>query len=324
MLKIGKGKLKLLAIVIGLVMILQTIVFAAGSTFWDDTEIPAQHSAGQFSEQDNLTALDISNMTGVSVDEIKKLKLEGKSWNEILEIIKNNPNYKVKDSNLLRDKTLLESGIGAEYAEKLKKEGFTDEDIIDARAIVERVVFQLQEITQKEDMLPQVQQPNGIDEVKKDSDNEAYLELLNKIDINKAVYLILKLKNHIGSMETVLDEYLCSIQLEIDLEAFIDNLDGYEKEKEKKLLEKNIIELINISKLEEDLILKVAERNSKDKDIIPSIPNVEQLADELQIENPLPEIKVPDVDDVKPKNPTEQLMQEINTIKSGGIDINGR
>ena len=86
---------------------------------------------------------------------------------------------------------------------------------------------------------------------KKGEDITAFKELLGKFDLNTSVSLMLKLKKDFGSIDNVLDEYLCCLQIGINLEDYIKDKEEYQKQKKEKAAGLDSSKIITIKIIEE-------------------------------------------------------------------------
>lgn len=276
------------------------------------------------SEDEKRIAADISNMTGVEVEGILTLRKSGKSWNEILQKLKKDNPSSNKEETDRRSAALAASTIGEDYAEKLKKEGFTQEEIMEAKLLFERVQFQLQEVTsgtETENSVPKVEVGTIAEKNADKEDITPYTELAGKLESKTAVYLMLKLKKDLGSLEKVMDEYLLSLQLELNLEEYLIDKKAYEKQKEEKMAAANRQNLITQAKIEEMMLKKIQNDNSKNKTEVLPGNSTPGAADKPETKSPLPEVPMPEIKDVKPQNPLNEIMKEIQAVdpmRNGG------
>ncbi len=311
--KIGK-KYKLVALLLAAVILLTTIPLTI-SGIGNKNSITMESA----SEEDRRIASEISNETGFSTEEIFELKSKGRSWNEVLKVLKTSTNLSKKKDRSNRDDLLLNSGLEEEFTNKLKKEGFSDEEINEAKMLEERVVFQLQEIVQNNQIV--VEKPEvSVSSSEKDSEDiSLYTKLLEKIDVKNAVYFMLKLKTDFESYEKALDEYLYSIQAELDLNEYIKDKKSYLKSKEEKrpLLDEQ--KIINLEKIEQKAIERIQKENKENDSTDALQQNDKTVKTENSIsvakeKSPLPDVPKPNAPDVKPKNPTDEIMNEIQEI----------
>lgn len=269
------------------------------------------------STEDRRIASEISNETGVAVEQVYDLKMHGRSWEQVLNILKNRVNSKKKNNKTKMQNTLINSGLDEDFLKKLRKEGFSEQGINQVKMLEERVVFQLQEIS-AENRENQIKsdKPNTDTYKVKEDDKQIFAELAKKIDIKDAVYFMLKLEKAFGSYEKVFDEYLFALQLDIDLNEYIKDRKSYEKKKdEKKLLmdEKNFINIERIEAKSIELLQKI--NKPDDKGLLKNeTVNSEIRKNDGDGKSPLPDIPNVEVEDIKPQNPTDEVMNEIKEI----------
>ncbi|EMS70473.1 hypothetical protein [Ruminiclostridium cellobioparum] len=333
-------KYKIVALILALVLITTTIPL---TILGIDNLKPDTITVDNASSEDKRIASEISNETGVSIEEVFELKAYGRSWNEVLTFLRNKSTMGESSNKNKRDDLLLNAGLDEEYMKKLKKEGFTEDEISEAKLIEERVIFQLEEITSKTEAnqlnssgtagLPNpsgpsvnaINQPNQADTGKlafdvgntdSNADIIMYQKLYEKIDIKNAIYFMLKLKADFGSCEKAFDEYLFSLQADIDLNDYIKDKEAYLKSRDEKKLLLDDRNVITLEKIEAKSIEKI-QTEDRDSDLI---SDQNQAADKSLSEaapketSPLPDVPKPNSVDVKPKNPTDEIMNEINGI----------
>lgn len=241
----------------------------------------------------------------------------------LISVIVMNGNFiKQKSSNeiYLGNQDIEITKLNDEKINNLKSETFSDEEISAAEMLIDRVQLQLEEIVQDNGNIEdKLINPNNEDETCK--------TLLEKFDAKKAVYLILKLKKDFGSCERVLDEYLYSIQIGIDLELYITDKKEYEREKSEKTVEYDISKLITLEKIEQKLISKMKENNEKTNDkVVTNNNNLKgdpksnygSSKNEETTIFPLTETNN------KVKNPASDILQEINDINMKSLNLDGR
>lgn len=304
-------------VIAGIVLaaLLATLIPAALNGF-NLTEVKAE----QLSEDEKRIAADISNTTGVEMKEILKLHENGLSWNEILDRLKGR--LENTGDRKQRDKLLTNDGIGADYIEALKKEGFKNEEIMEAKLLVERVLFQLHEITGENGFQPADPQAEINTEIKNtgsgqsgnEEDISPYTELEGKLDARTAVMLMLKLRQEFGSFERVLDEYLYALQAGLALEEYLKDREAYEKQKDEKSLTLDAQKVITMAKIEEMMLKKLQQSNTQNKPDTPDRIEPGETPDKTEADQDIPKPPVPDMEDVKPKNPSDEIMNEIKQI----------
>ena len=119
-----------------------------------------------------------------------------------------------QDSDV-RENTLVGTGIGEDFTERLGADGFSNNEITEARMLVERLLSQLKEITDESSNDSAFQKEESIGE-KNEDELIAYKELLGKIDTKTAIYLILKVsasKDDVYKKRHYLDKISDSIYL---------------------------------------------------------------------------------------------------------------
>lgn len=290
----------------------------------------AANAVNSASQEDRRIATEISNETGFSIEEVFNYKIAGRSWSQVLDILRTTSHIADAGGKSDKNGVLLSNGLDEEFISKLKKEGFSQQQIIDAKMLAERVTLQLQDIDSynARSQAKPVEAPGAdqadlkvLEEDKEDS-SKAYSELAKKIDYKNAIYFMLKLKSDFGSYEGAFDEYLCSLQLELDIEEYIKDKKAYLDKKEEKSLMLNGKKIITLQKIEEKNIEILQWDNKKaQSEIFPSQDKraggqAAQTAEDSP--NPLPEAPRVDAGAVKPKNPTDEVMDEINKINPVG------
>ncbi len=313
--KITKSQ-KLVALILVAIILLTSIPFAYSNFAEKD-----KNSLQNASAEDRRIASEISNETGVAIEQVFDLKNHGRSWEQVLDILKTRVNSKEKSNKAHMQNVLLNTGFDDDFLLKLKKEGFSDESISQVRMLEERVLFQLQEITSdSQEKSTKVDKPNaetaGID--KDSEDLAAYVDLSKKVNIKDMVYFMLKLKNAFGSYEKVFDEYLCSLQLGIDLNEYIKDKKAYQKKRDEKRLLIDEQKIITLEKIEEKSMEQLQNDNKIEDNKLTGSPDKINKSDTMPDKNPLPDLPKVNVGEVKPRNPTDEVMNEIKGINPMG------
>lgn len=83
--------------------------------------------------------------------------------------------------------------------------------------------------------------------------------------------------------------------------------------KQQKLTELIEKDIITSADIEEKMLDMLQNMNKKDEELTEIKANMPSLP-EIENESPLPDVQLPDVQDIKPQNPAEAIMQEINAI----------
>jgi hypothetical protein len=181
-----------------------------------------------------------------------------------------------------------------------KKLGYKDSEINQCKLIIERVKYQLEDIINSST----------------ETDISEYKNLYSSIDEENGILYMLKLKKEFGGYDKVLDEYLFSLQLKIELSQYIADKKTYIKEKKNKEMTIDVSKLITIEKIEQKSIEIIQEQNKKNNtnsqsgntsnDVINNKVNKSSTDDNQN---------VPNVQNDKPANPADDAMKEINDIK---------
>lgn len=319
-----KKSIKAVALILTAIMSISVLAFA----FYDFNPMPIK--AGSRTEaannDDKRIAGDISNMTGVAVEEILAVRNTGRSWNDVLNEI-NRGNYQKGSSMDQRNQFLANFSLSEDEIKGFKDEGFGGDELQQARLLIERVVFQLQEITLDIDAVYAVLNPGDSTE-KETDDLQKYRELAAGIDIRKCLYLMLKLRDELGSIEAVLDEYLFSLQADLDLALYMADKEEYLKQRKEKEMEPGIKDIITAAVIESKMLERLGQRNdARGSDQNSLIDTIVQKAEEDAdpfINDILPDIPMPGPDGIKPESPAERIEKEIDLINpmktaDGGI-----
>lgn len=310
-----RKNIKYLAIIIVLTILLSTLASAAGSMMQKRTK-----DIAEISQEDKNIASQISNTTGVNSDEIIVLKRQGKTWNEILEILKSHNEKRSKEEKAKRKKLLAEASVEADIIKKLREDGHSDEELTQANMNIERVIFQLKEIASSVEEMPTMNYIKAEEIEENQEDISSYTKLLSQINPNTAIYLMLKLKSDLGSMKNVLDEYLYALQIEINLEKYIEDKEAYKEEKIEKSLGINPDEIITLDKIEEKILEKLQRENEAMKNVQRIQSNIDKSDEDLKNIDSIPQPPLPELDYMGPKDPLEDIMKEINEIKDRSLD----
>ncbi|MEK4044159.1 hypothetical protein NSU18_10880 [Paenibacillus sp. FSL H8-0048] len=266
-------------------------------------------------QQDEQTAAELSNLSGVAAVKIMEMKKSGSSWNEITETLKqqlpaNNAEDKQGRSNLLH-----EAGLGEELLKELHQKGFQDDEIMEAKMLTERTMQQLKEVVSSAASI--VEKPEASLERSGSAEEDlesAYVTINEQFNEGEAVTLLLTLQQEFGSMETVMNEYLLSLQIGLNLKDYITDPKTYQETKEQQTITLKESEMVTLDALEKRMLeqlqqgkaapdLEAAERNSDPNNIVTE-----------DKESLIPDINPPTVQDVRPENPGEVLRQEIQAM----------
>lgn len=208
-----------------------------------------------------------------------------------------------KIKNTIKDQT--------DTIQTLKSEGYDTKDIESSELYVKRISLQLNEISTFNDSFG-IQQKIGI-EHENVNYSQNYSKLLEKLDDKIAVYYVVKLKQEFSDIEKALDEYLISIQLNLDLSGYFKDKNQYNKIKEEKLSEIVSTDLIDVKSIERKSLENLQKLNDFNKNSLPGVnPRVNNPSDSLvpNINNPQPGL--PKVDIPRPVDPSEELNKKIS------------
>lgn len=312
--KISKITRRTLAIILVVVIVSLAII---------GTIIPSQINDGSrkidlksISNDDKSAASQISNMTGLNMEEVLQQKTKDMNWNQVLQKIKKLGYPALKENQLKAKNQLLKNSVSEKDVDQLRKEGFSEEVIDNVTLLCERVEFQLDDLMETNDAL--VKKPVIDTLIEKEEDEKIELFKLIKENFNNktAIYLILKLSKEFGSNEKVMDEYLLSLQLQIDLETYLLDKKQYLKIKDEKLISFDIRKAITIEKIED----AINSKHSKQSDSpINNQSNKKESSNKN--DSPVnvataPDLIKPDVKSVIPENPANSILKDIGDLEN--------
>lgn len=303
-----------------IILMLSTIVLVPGAMV--NKKKNNVQAANKLTSADYEIVNEISNMTGISSDEIEKLKTTNNSWNDVLNMLKDKSKKSQNDNIQKRSDNLSEADIDTDFIASLKKEGFNNTQIIVAKDLVERVISELQQISDSGLGVPS-NLSNGTNNGEADNQNlEPYNDLAKKINLKTAVYLLLKLEKDFGSIEAVLDEYLLSLQIGVDLKMYLTDTKLYEKEKDEQSSKFDMSKIINIASIEAKLIGILQNENTKKNNMEQNTMNNQNITNNKQnsVDNNTPVSPLPDIKNPKPENPQKDLLNEINELKNKSLN----
>ncbi|THF72583.1 hypothetical protein [Cohnella fermenti] len=298
---------KWIAMLVVVALVAETFVYVLGS------KEERASSVVNEAQDDGTIAADISNMTGATTEDILKLKRTGMNWNEVLEKLKQT-GYDNSEKKEQRTELLAGTGI-EETMTLLVEKGFSQEEITEARMLAERLQFQLKELSAADVGAAPTVSLTGT-ENKGDESLQAILKMAEQFDLSEAVYNMVLLKKEFGSYEAVLDEYLLSLQIEVDLQQYMSDKEAYLKAKQEKSAGLAHDEIVTSSVVETALLEKIQRSNRSLQGDDVGVANA-VLPSSVQDSNsstPLPDVPQPVARDVKPANPADQVMREIEAI----------
>jgi hypothetical protein len=301
------------------ITVLTMMAASSGGLIKEDEKVVVE-----LSRDDQKTVNDISNLTGAKVDDIVNLRVSGRSWNDILDMLKKRTGGIEQG---VEDRSGLLAGVGfsKNCLNRLKAEGYKEDDITEAKMLIERVIYQLKEINGSQNEEDAGVLPDIMGEEKRNEEISTYHELLEKIDLEVAVCLILKLNKDFGSMEKVFDEYLYCLQIGMDMQKYLADKKAYEKERQEKSAGFDLQKIITIEKIEVKMLELLQKKNEKNN--MQAIPEnkTNTIDDKEDATNKMDDFltsPVPEISSVKPKNPGEDLTQEVNGIRNKALNPN--
>jgi hypothetical protein len=316
MFQFKKSYTKLLIMIIIFALLLPTIIVTSG--ILPKTNVAA---ANVTNKDDNKIAEEISNMTGVNIEEVLKLKNNSLTWNGVLNKLKNQKSNEQVNKDA-RSIVLAQNGLDDNFLKKLNSEGFKNEEITEVKMLVERVMFELEEITaSSSENVKNISSTEVESDIKDEEDLSAFSELLSKMDTKTAVYLLLKLNMDFGTNENTFDEYLLSLQIDVDLGTYVIDKDSYEKEKNEKIAGLDTSKIITLAKIEERMLKNLQKdtpTNNDNKSL--KEDKLSEVDGTSSIEDEPPKSPLPDVESTNPRNPSEDVMKEVNEIKDRSLN----
>jgi hypothetical protein len=288
---------------------------------------PAAPAGGE----EKITAAEISNMTGIPAEEIIRLKQTGLNWNQVLLKLQAEPYSSMAEDKKARLQTLASEGIGEELIQELTAAGYPLEEVLQAKLLAERVQVQLAGIADSATALtPAPAAPDAALQAVFSNDNnvdpearlELYRGLAGSYHAADAIALMVKLQETFGGLEQALNEYLLALQLNLDLEDYAADPDAYRKTKEEQLAGKPLFTAITLQSIEEFALERLQEENSRNQETgaSTSVPSANGKSSQPTAEAPAvplpetPDQAVPNIPNVKPANPAEQIMNELKAL----------
>lgn len=313
--------IKIVAIVAVLSLIAPfTFYFHAAAVKETPVDIPVSPE-----KADTAVAADISNMTGVKAEEVLRLKQTGLTWNEVLAKLRttsSDTNIQGKSDRL---QTLTGESIGEDFVNELLTLGYDRDAILEAKLLAERVQVQLGEVAENAKGTPTAPTApsagSPLLQSAKEANTEGYLRAAGSYDVRLAVKWTLKLQGELGGLEQAMNEYLCALQLGLKLEDYEKDKEAYKQLKEQKKASLLQEEPVTAAGLEQLVIQNIEKQNDRNRLSEPSSAAGSQNTEPAKRQDnkavPLPEAPadpVPVIKDVRPVNPTEQVMNEIKAL----------
>ncbi|HZG76387.1 MAG TPA: hypothetical protein VEZ72_11080 [Paenibacillus sp.] len=272
---------------------------------WGGKSEPEAFAAAN--EDDRSVAADVSNLTGATIEDVLELKRMGLSWNEVLEALENDPG--AASNRGARDERLAEAGLSPETVDSLTGMGFTAEQIAEAKLLADRVSDQLRELA----TAPAESSADPFEAAAP----TVYEDLAEWYRAEAAVRFMLLLAERLGSYELALEEYVLALQLELDLETMVEDEAAYEEAKALAMAGKRPDELVRLQDIELAVLALVQKRGQPTDDT--AFPTAEALKERALPEagtppSPLPDAPTPSVEDVRPANPTQAILDELEAL----------
>lgn len=344
-------------IAVGITLALFFSVFGTVQGVFADKKPGTSLTMEQLSSQEQAIVAEISNLTGVKTEEIIKLKTTSNTWNDVLSELKAASGENNQEAAAVRSSLLAETDLEVEFVQKLRDEGYSDTKITEAKSLVDRVRAQLKQILENQqdqwstpangvnplNPLPPTAtseqneptgsagqtKPNSPTPTLQDSqveagneDLEAYQELAAKIDLQTAVELLLKLEQDLGSLEKVLDEYLLSLQISLDLKLRLSDKEAYTQAKSEQLTKVELEKIITLADIEAKVLALLQNRQLSNTLSMPQ-PEANQPAKSTQLlpgsQDETPFSPLPEVQSSRPPHPQADLMQEINELTNKSL-----
>jgi len=297
------------AICIGAVLVLQLLT-GIGFNSKSSSNIAA---SAENAEDEKRIAVELSNLSGASKEDILQWRSAGKSWNDIIALLSKRDGDSNGTAKAERSKLLADSGLDKDFIKKLTDAGYTQSEITDAKLLAERVLFQLQEIVRSVGNRPKQPIAELKDENQGSEDLTAYIKISDQFDLKTAVYAMTVLKKDFGSINNVLNEYLLALQIDLNIEEYFTDKEKYLQDKEDKGIGVNPDSIITIDKIENRMLEAIQQGNSSTDDDFTTSNDV-AFPVESQMNHPLPDVPNPNAITVIPENPTDAIMKEIQSI----------
>lgn len=266
-------------------------------------------------QQDEQTAAELSNLSGVAAGKILEMKKSGSSWNEITETLKQQSPANNNEDKLGRSTLLHEAGLGEELLKELRQKGFQGDEIMEAKMLAERTMQQLKEVVSSAASM--VEKPEASAEPFRSEEEglqSAFVTINEQFNEGEAVTLLLTLQQEFGSLEAVMNEYLLSLQIGLNLKDYITDPKTYQENKEQQTIMLKESERVTLDALEKRMLEQLQQGNeAPDLEVAERAPDPNNIVTEDK-ESLIPDINPPTVQDVRPENPAEAVRQEIQSM----------
>lgn len=306
---------KIVIIIVMVAILTPTVAFSVNEMAFQQP-IP---SASLDTDNGFTIAADISNLTGAGTEQILQMKASGRSWNDILEELKWNKPVDHESGKTSRSQILVSSSLSEETVTQLIAKGYTENSIMGAKQIAERVAQQVEQLIDNAQPVELAGLPKAGADLEQAGSKEEHSQALEaigrKFSLEDAVYWMLVLNGDLGGYETVLDEYLLSLQLGLNLNDYLLDKEQYNKMKEQKKLELQIQSIITMSDIERLMLENIQKLNSASRETsLAGTPLTTGSSSNQTSNNPLPDVPTPKVTDGKPVNPAAAVQEELNRL----------
>lgn len=182
--------------------------------------------------------------------------------------------------------------------------------------MVERLSYQLEQIL-ADDIVPNSIISVGENDANQEEERRKYKSLYEKINISDCIEFMLMLENQFNGFVGVINEYLLSLQIEIDLRVCLSDPKGYEEEKNEKKALIDFNSIITAEIIEMKLLKKLQSNNSYlnfEFDMESGNQSVNHsFNNDIEENSILPKYEN---DTIVPLNPSAEINKEIESIRN--------
>lgn len=218
--------------------------------------------------------------------------------------------YKISNFKLQQSEN--ESRSMLSYTERLISDGFSEKEIIDGMMLIENLLYELKEIANENQITSTEVIMDSLSD--KEIDYKKYTALLAEINVDEALYILLKLKEDFGSLEQALNEYLYSIQAGINLVDYVDDVKTYQKLKNNMSTALDLQIPITTFEISTKMLEIIQKHNTNQ--YVYSFDNVNNnLNAEEYYSDSVNELDNKLLSNIKPINPLENINNEVKKVK---------
>ncbi|MNC50025.1 hypothetical protein D3C75_992430 [compost metagenome] len=142
----------------------------------------------------------------------------------------------------------------------------------------------------------------------------AVTKISGKFAEGQAVSLLLELKEEFGTLEAVMNEYLLTLQFDLELSTYLSDKEAYLKSKAEQTAGVQDNGIVTMELLEKAILEQLQPKFAENAADTADIKGKTLTSEEEKTDSPLPEIKPPSPGDVIPQNPAETIRQELQAI----------